>query len=89
MLKAITTLAAFVAKNGPQFEELARQRQAADPKFAFLFGGAGHVYYKWRVNQLREVAARQVGPDRAAVTLHQLMTKWRAACLPECFVKEL
>jgi hypothetical protein len=25
MLKAINTLAAFVAKNGPQFEELARQ----------------------------------------------------------------
>jgi G patch domain-containing protein 1 len=46
------TLAAFVARNGPSFEALARERQRADARFSFLFGGDGAVYYQWRRSQL-------------------------------------
>lgn len=55
MLKNIDVLAAFVAKNGPRFESMARARQAGDPKFAFLFesdaspeAAIGHEFYKWK-----------------------------------------
>lgn len=55
MLKNIEILSGFVAKNGPQFEDMARQKQADDPKFGFLFGGEpgteaaiGKAYYEWR-----------------------------------------
>lgn len=55
MVKNIEILSGFVAKNGPQFEDMARQKQADDPKFGFLFGGEpgseaaiGKTYYEWR-----------------------------------------
>jgi hypothetical protein len=55
MLKNIEVLSSFVAKNGPQFEDMARQKQAEDPKFGFLFGGEpgseaaiGKAYYEWK-----------------------------------------
>ncbi|KAH7332070.1 hypothetical protein KP509_20G066500 [Ceratopteris richardii] len=55
ILKNIDVLAAFVVKNGPRFESMARARQAGDPKFAFLFesdaapeAAIGHEYYKWK-----------------------------------------
>lgn len=44
--KAIERLAAVVAKNGPQFENMTRHRQEGNPKFEFLFEGAPfHDYY--------------------------------------------
>lgn len=59
MLKNIDVLAAFVVKNGPQFESMARARQAGDPKFAFLFENdvgpdaiIGHEFYKWKKQSL-------------------------------------
>jgi hypothetical protein len=65
MLKNIDVLAAFVAKNGPRFESMARARQAGDPKFAFLFDGdstpeasVGHAYYKWRKQVLSNEARK-------------------------------
>mmetsp|Transcript_8580 Transcript_8580/g.24654 ORF Transcript_8580/g.24654 Transcript_8580/m.24654 type:complete len:930 (-) Transcript_8580:62-2851(-) len=51
---AADTLAAFVAKNGKQFEEMARQRQNEDQKFAFLRGGDGADYYQWRLEAEKE-----------------------------------
>lgn len=47
--KAIETLAAFVARNGPAFEALAMRRNAGDAAFRFLSGGEGAEYYRWRV----------------------------------------
>ena len=52
VLHNIETLARYVSKNGPAFEEIARQRNTADPAFAFLRGGEGAVYYAWKVKQL-------------------------------------
>ena len=52
ILRNINTLARYVSKNGPAFEEIARTRNATDPSFAFLRGGEGAAYYSWKVQQL-------------------------------------
>lgn len=59
MLKNIEVLSCFVAKNGPRFENMAREKQADNPKFAFLFGGErgteaaiGSEYYEWKKQYL-------------------------------------
>ena len=43
--KYIEGLASFVAKCGPRFEEISKEKQIGNPLFAFLFGGPGHDYY--------------------------------------------
>ena len=45
----IDKLANFVARNGPEFEQMTMNKQRDNPKFQFLFGGEWHTYYKWRV----------------------------------------
>lgn len=45
----IDKLAAFIARNGPQAEEMTRRKQANNPKFAFLYGGPYLAYYQFRV----------------------------------------
>ena len=59
MLKNIDVLSSFVVKNGPQFEDMARKKEARDPKFGFLFGGEpgseaaiGRTYYEWKKSAL-------------------------------------
>ena len=52
ILRNINTLARYVSRNGPAFEEIARTRNATDPSFAFLRGGEGAAYYIWKVQQL-------------------------------------
>jgi G patch domain-containing protein 1 len=65
LVKRCDTLADFVARNGPGFEELARGRQRDDPRFAFLFGGPGAEYYAWRCSQLRAAPAPQRPEQRS------------------------
>ena len=45
----IDKLANFVARNGPEFEQMTMKKQQDNAKFQFLFGGEWHAYYKWRV----------------------------------------
>lgn len=45
----IDKLANFVARNGPEFEQMTMNKQRDNAKFHFLFGGEWHAYYKWRV----------------------------------------
>ncbi|KAL3162454.1 hypothetical protein ABBQ32_010121 [Trebouxia sp. C0010 RCD-2024] len=52
LLRNINTLARYVSKNGPAFEQIARVRNVAEPSFAFLRGGQGAAYYAWKVQQL-------------------------------------
>ena len=47
--KTIEAMAPFVARNGPAFEALAAKLNASKPAFAFLRGGPGAEYYRWRV----------------------------------------
>lgn len=46
----IDKLAQFVARNGPDFEEMTKNKQTGNPKFDFLFGGEYYHYYKFKVN---------------------------------------
>ena len=45
----IDKLANFVARNGPEFEQMTMTKQQRNPKFSFLFSGSHHAYYKWKV----------------------------------------
>lgn len=45
----IDKLAQFVARNGPEFEQMTKQKQRDNPNFSFLFGGAYFNYYQYRV----------------------------------------
>ncbi|KAL5265129.1 hypothetical protein ACHWQZ_G006015 [Mnemiopsis leidyi] len=46
----ITKLANFVARNGPEFEEMTKKKQQHNEKFSFLFGGQYHEFYQWRLH---------------------------------------
>ncbi|XP_034656607.1 calcium homeostasis endoplasmic reticulum protein [Drosophila subobscura] len=45
----IDKLAEFVARNGPEFEAITKQKQQNNPKFEFLYGGEFANYYQFRV----------------------------------------
>ena len=45
----IDKLANFVARNGPEFEQMTKQKQQDNPKFSFLFSGEYYNYYQYRV----------------------------------------
>ena len=64
LVRRCDTLAAFVARNGPGFEALARQRQAKDPRFSFLFNGPGSEYYAWKRATLCNEAAPAPRPEQ-------------------------
>ncbi|KAM0949884.1 putative transcription factor C3H family [Dioscorea sansibarensis] len=53
-VKIIDVLCQFIAKVGPSFETEAREKEANNPRFSFLFGGEpgsaaaiGHEYFQW------------------------------------------
>ena len=46
----IDKLAQFVARNGPDFEEMTKNKQKGNPKFDILFGGEHYHYYRYKVN---------------------------------------
>lgn len=45
----IDKLANFVARNGPEFEQITKEKQKDNPKFQFLFGGEYNDYYLFKV----------------------------------------
>lgn len=47
--KIIDKLAQFVARNGPEFEQMTKNKQKDNPKFSFLFGGEYFNYYQYKV----------------------------------------
>ncbi|KAL6012025.1 hypothetical protein ACLOJK_002496 [Asimina triloba] len=54
VVRNIEVLCQFIAKVGPDFENMARSKESGNPKFAFLFGGEpgsasaiGHEYFLW------------------------------------------
>lgn len=51
----IDKLANFVARNGPDFENVTKHKQLDNPKFSFLFGGEFHGYYQFKLNFEREL----------------------------------
>lgn len=45
----IDKLAQFVARNGPEFEQMTKSKQKGNPKFQFLYGGEFYNYYQYKV----------------------------------------
>lgn len=45
----IDKLAQFVARNGPEFEQMTKTKQKGNPKFQFLYGGEFFNYYQYKV----------------------------------------
>ena len=39
-----------MARNGSKFEEMTKEKQKGNPKFAFLFSGEYYNYYRWKVS---------------------------------------
>jgi hypothetical protein len=57
----IEKMADYVARNGPKFEDLLKEKQKENPKFGFLYEGSKYYdYYKFRIyavkNNLGEVS---------------------------------
>lgn len=57
----IDKLAQFVARNGPEFENMTKNKQKNNPKFSFLFGGEHYHYYNYKVNA-EQAILRQKNP---------------------------
>ncbi|KAK3131102.1 hypothetical protein QOZ80_6BG0502080 [Eleusine coracana subsp. coracana] len=47
--KRIDKLVEYIAKNGPEFEAIIRDKQHDNPDYAFVFGGEGHAYYRYKL----------------------------------------
>ncbi|KAG5870886.1 hypothetical protein JTB14_035754 [Gonioctena quinquepunctata] len=54
----IDKLAQFVARNGPEFEQMTKNKQKGNPKFQFLYGGEHFNYYQYKV-QTEEAIFKQ------------------------------
>lgn len=70
----IDKLAQFVARNGPQFEQMTKEKQAGNPRFNFLFGGEFYSYYQYKVASeqamLKGQEFQKQMPPSPAVALH-------------------
>ncbi|KAK7501152.1 hypothetical protein BaRGS_00007637 [Batillaria attramentaria] len=59
MTNIIDKLANFVARNGPEFEQMTKQKQRDNPKFGFLFGGEYFNYYQYKVTTEQAILKKQ------------------------------
>lgn len=55
----IDKLANFVARNGPEFEQMTKNKQKDNPKFSFLFGGEHFNYYQYKVTTEQAILKQQ------------------------------
>jgi len=58
----VDKVAAAVARNGPAFEALLREKQHGNPKYAFLYGGAYADRYALALQRERAGTARPASP---------------------------
>lgn len=62
----IDKLAQFVARNGPEFETMTKNKQRDNPKFAFLMThDPHHAYYNYQVQNEARVMRGGAGPHHA------------------------
>lgn len=71
-------LAQFVARNGPEFEEMTKQKQMNNPKFEFLFGGPFHQYYICQVKAQHagKLFDQLASTETSATNLLKELLKW-------------
>ncbi|KAJ8928040.1 hypothetical protein NQ314_019452 [Rhamnusium bicolor] len=55
----IDKLAQFVARNGPEFEQMTKNKQKGNPKFQFLYGGEYFNYYQYKVTTEQAIFKQQ------------------------------
>ena len=55
----IDKLAQFVARNGPEFEQMTKNKQRDNPKFQFLYGGEYYNYYQYKVSEEQTLIKQQ------------------------------
>lgn len=82
----IDKLAQFVARNGPEFEKMTKNKQKNNPKFSFLYGGEYFNYYQYKVTT--EQASKHTlkcqrlnvsGRPRSLVARNYNRFKWTSA----------
>jgi calcium homeostasis ER protein len=76
----IDKLANFVARNGPEFEHMTKQKQQNNPKFQFLFSGEHFNYYQYRVTT--EQAVLKVQQQKQQQMLQQTMAQQSIRAAP-------
>ncbi|XP_077291331.1 SR-related CTD associated factor 6 isoform X2 [Arctopsyche grandis] len=57
----IDKLAQFVARNGPEFEQMTKSKQKNNPKFSFLYGGDHFNYYQYKVTTEQAILKQSSG----------------------------
>ncbi|XP_017860861.1 PREDICTED: calcium homeostasis endoplasmic reticulum protein isoform X4 [Drosophila arizonae] len=67
----IDKLAEFVARNGPEFEAITKQKQQNNPKFEFLYGGEFANYYQFRVAAEQAMLKQQGGMPSNTLYMQQ------------------
>ena len=72
--KRVEIMAEHVAKNGPDFENTIRGKNANNPQFQFLAGGEGSEYYQALLASLRGSSAPSA--PSGADYLSELMKRW-------------
>lgn len=86
----IDKLANFVARNGPEFEQMTKQKQQDNPKFSFLFSGEYYNYYQYRVTteqavlkQQQDKMVQQQAIIQQAITQQSIRTApWQQSAAP-------
>lgn len=75
-VRSIEILCQFIAKNGPEFEDMTRQKEFGNPQFQFLLGGepgsenaVAYEYFLWMKNkcQLAFKSAGEQGNNTSSV----------------------
>uniref|UniRef100_T1IH20 Calcium homeostasis endoplasmic reticulum protein n=1 Tax=Strigamia maritima TaxID=126957 RepID=T1IH20_STRMM len=82
----IDKLAQFVARNGLEFEQMTKNKQKDNQKFAFLFGGEYYNYYQYKVtteqaNVVHEAFASVLKQKQKAI--EQQNISWQSLIEPQ------
>ena len=51
-----------MARNGPEFEQMTKQKQKGNPRFSFLYGGENFNYYQFKVNTEKASKLKRIVP---------------------------
>ncbi|GBN65161.1 Calcium homeostasis endoplasmic reticulum protein [Araneus ventricosus] len=71
----IDKLAQFVARNGPEFEHMTKQKQKDNPKFSFLFGGTYFHYYQYRVTTEQAILKQKQRLEQQQAIVQQAINR--------------
>ncbi|VDP01302.1 unnamed protein product [Soboliphyme baturini] len=86
--KIIDKLAQFVARNGPEFEEMTKQKQKGNARFAFLFGGDNFLYYQYKVNEEKTNLIKAILPIILKLwRTNEKLSRWSIDAILDSLIK--